>query len=141
MTFVPASSLAVVGTVTVTDTLAESYLSTIATNTTGVATEASLVRAQRAMSDVALATFAPEMEDADYRNLLEALIANTATLSGALSTLTTNTAQLAGTQPVSIASLPLPSGAATEATLKRVERSVDETALQQFAPEVLDEGA
>ena len=97
MTFVPASSLAVVGTVTVTDTLAESYLSTIA--------------------------------------------ANTATLSGALSTLTTNTAQLAGTQPVSIASLPLPSGAATEATLKRVERSVDETALQQFAPEVLDEGA
>src|SRR5690242_1159477 len=141
MTFVPSSSLAVVGTVTVTDALAESYLATIATNTTGVASEATLKRAERAMDDVALATFAPEMEDADYRNLLEALITNTATLSSALATLTTNTAQLATAQPVTVASLPLPAGAATEATLKRVERAADDLALAVIAPEVLEEGA
>ena len=141
MPFVPPSSLAIVGTVVVTDLLAESLLQTIATNTTGVSTEATLKRVERATDDVALSTFAPELEEADYRNLLEAMIANTSTLTSALATLTANTAQLATTQPVSIANPQLPAGAATEATLKRVERAMDDVAVTLIAPEVLEEGS
>ena len=130
MPFVPPSSLSVVGTVTVTDTLAETLLATIATNTTGVSSEATLKRLERAADDVSLSTFAPELEEADLRNLLETLITNTSTLQTALTTLTVNTAQLATTQPVSVASLPLPAGAATEGTVKRAERALDELFIQ-----------
>ena len=56
MVFVPASSLAIVGTVTVQDLIAESYLSTIATNTGLAATDAQLKRVLSAVNDTALYT-------------------------------------------------------------------------------------
>ena len=130
MPFVPPSSLAIVGTVTVTDTLAETLLATIATNTTGVATDATLRRVQIAASDTAINTLAPEVEEFDYTHLLEVLATNTSGLATLAATIAANTAQLATTQPISVASLPLPAGAATEATVKRVERGVDDLFIQ-----------
>ena len=56
MVFVPASSLAIVGTVTVQDLIAESYLSTIVTNTGLAATDAQLKRVLSAVNDTALYT-------------------------------------------------------------------------------------
>lgn len=54
MVFVPASSLAIVGTVTVQDLIAESYLSTIVTNTGLAATDATLKRVLSAANESAL---------------------------------------------------------------------------------------
>ena len=141
MPFVPPSSLAIVGTVTVTDTLAESLLATIAANTTGAAKDATVQRVNIATSDTALALLAPDVEEFDYTTLLKAVNTNLATLNTTLGSVVTNTAQLATTQPVSVASLPLETGAATEATLKRVERAVDDMAMTIVVPEILEDGS